>query len=591
MLLTEPVKFRPRATLILMLVMLLASCTSQRPEPLLAEHSSAQNLLNADFLLAKESLATPLSTTAFSPPEEAPIPAQRFNGLLTLDVRGNKSGINILVDSYGVAGDENLDLMTLPSFSFEYVSDGSTVIPVKREPQRSNHPYWEIILEPGRAWSDAADLDWSRAALPFALKEKNQNCTHNGLMTFLYKSDGAVSRVAWQVTSETCLYLKVDLWGVAEAAYTPGQVHNAMEIIAAYRKELAMRLPVKPFSSLATDYPGLDPGAFQPPGMADASVYGFVINSVHYRSQCPTRYGPYPFCDVLDLPSYSLSKSIFGGLAYLLLSARWPEFAATPVSSLIPECNSPDRRWDKVTPAHLVNMTTGNYDSSVFNADEDTAMNTFFISETNAGKLRFSCEAWPHKSPAGTQWVYHTTDTYLLGVAMNNFLKQKLGDDADIHRDFLYPQLLEPLDLSPLMQWTQRSYDDVSQPFTGYGLILHSDDLARLLLALNNDSLTSKAMAATDFDSAMFRSREPWPKPPAPGSNNLAYSHGFWGVDASQWIGCSTATWIPFMSGYGGIAAALFPNGSVFYFFTDSNQHSFRNAAVEVNKALNYCKE
>ena len=45
------------------------------------------------------------------------------------------------------------------------------------------------------------------------------------------------------------------------------------------------------------------------------------------------------------------------------------------------------------------------------------------------------------------------------------------------------------------------------------------------------------------------------------------------------------------MSGYGGIAVALLPKGSVYYFFTDSDQHGFRKAVVEANKALNFCKE
>jgi len=576
-------------TLILTLVTLVSSCAQQQPASRLPLQPSPQNLLSADFLLGKTALATPLATIAFSPPEEAPLPAQPFNGLLTLETSGALNSIEPLVDTYGVVSEKHLKLATLPPFSFEYVSDGSALIPVVREPQRSNHPYWEIILEPGAVWTDDLDRGWSRAVLPFALKEKNQNCLHNGLMTFLFKQDGSISRVVWQVTSETCLYLKVNLWGISEAEYTPGAVPASGDIIAAYRKEVAGRLAVKPLSAIEIDFPGTDHAAFEPSGIEDASVYGFVINGIHYRSECPTRYGPYPFCDVLDLPSYSLSKSIFAGLTYLLLSARWPEFAATPISSLIPECKLPDGRWDQVTPANLIDMNTGNYGSSLFNVDEDTGMAAFFLAEKHDEKLRFSCETWLKRSTAGTQWVYHTTDTYLLGVAMNNFLKQKMGSEADIYRDLLYPQLLEPLNLSPVLKWTQRTYDDVSQAFTGFGLVLHNDDLARIALAINTDSVVSRRLTGAEFDTAMFRSGDP--SQPLADKEGLAYSTGFWGVDASEWISCSTATWIPFMSGYGGIAVALLPNGSVYYFFTDSNKHSFRNAAVEANKALNYCKE
>ena len=212
---------------------------------------------------------------------------------------------------------------------------------------------------------------------------------------------------------------------------------------------------------------------------------------------------------MLDLPSYSLAKSIFAGLGYFLLTSRWPEFASSPVSALIPECKLEDGRWDKVTPAHLINMTTGNYSSALYEADENNGMDYFFEAEGHADKLRFSCAAWPHQVPAGTHWVYHTTDTYLLGVAMNNFLKKKLGSDADIYRDWLFPDVFEPLPLSPVLRWTQRTYNEVFQPFTGYGLIFHNDDLARMAYALNNDSKVTRMLAAPAFDAAMFRSGGP----------------------------------------------------------------------------------
>lgn len=591
MLLIKPARFLPGATLILVMMTLLyvSAAKSQAPASDGVIQTRPQNLLSMEFLLGKAPLAAPLATSAYTPPETSSLPTRPFSGLLTFATKSAFNGIKTHLDTFDIASDAQLKLAALPPFTFEYVSDGPVIIPAKRDPQRSNHPYWEIILEPGRSWTDANDMGWSRASLPFSLKEKNQNCLHNGLMTFLYKTDGSISRVAWQVTSETCLYLKVDLWGMIDADYAPGPVPASNEIITTYHKQTSRRLPTRSFSSLAVDHPGLEPTAFRPSGAADVSVYGFALNGVHYRSECPTRYGPYPFCDVLDLPSYSLAKSVFGGLAYLLLTSQWPEFASMPVSRLIPECELPDRRWDEVTPAHLVNMTTGNYRSAVFNADEDNHMDAFFVAQRHVDKLRFSCEAWPRQSPAGAQWVYHTTDTYLLGVAMNNFLKQKLGDETDIHRDLIYAKLFKPLDLSPVLSWSQRTYDDRAQPFTGYGLIFHSDDLLRIALALNSDSSISNTLSATNFDTAMFRGGAPWPVPPATGE--LAYSLGFWGVDISAWIGCSKATWIPFMSGYGGIVVTLLPNGGVYYFFTDSNQHGFRKAAVEADKALNFCKE
>jgi CubicO group peptidase (beta-lactamase class C family) len=341
---------------------------------------------------------------------------------------------------------------------------------------------------------------------------------------------------------------------------------------------------------LGRDYPGLQQAAFQPPGVDDATVYGYVVNGVHYRSNCPTRYGPYPYCDVLDLPSYSLAKSLVGSITYQLIIARWPEFATIPVSELIPECKTPDKRWDDVFPIHLLDMTTGNYDSMIINVDDDSdVMQTFFLAESHGDKVRFSCQAWPRKSSPGTQWAYHTSDTYLLGVAMNSFLKQKLGTQADIYLDLLYPLVFKPLELSPTLQWTQRTYDKISQPFSGYGLIFHADDIARLAQALNSDQSTTQYLDSVNFEGSVLPANSP--ANTFYDANGLSYSRGFWGVDASRWMICKDITWIPFMSGYGGIVVAMFPDGSVYYYFTDSNQHGFRHAAVEANKAINYCKE
>ena len=564
----------------------LQSCT---PTPIEAKKEAAP-AISLDFLRGNEPLLAPLSTRAFQPPGNHTTGSNHFEGTLTLNTLEALSQIEVLKDTYEIAGNESLNLTQLPAFSIDYVSDGADLIPLQREPQRGNHPYWEIIAKPGLSWDMDADNGWSRVALPFSLKEKNQNCIHNGLLTFLYKSDGSTSRAAWQITSETCLYLKVNLWGTVDTDYEPRNIPAADESVAAYRREIARRLPLKPLSNLTLDYPALTLSAFHPPGVNDATVYGLVMDGVHYRSDCATRFGPYPFCEVLDLPSYSLAKSLFGSLAFQLLSNRWPEFQTTPISKLVPECKTADKRWDDVTPFHLVNMTTGNYDSQVVNMDEDAEkMTTFFVAETHDEKVRFSCEAWPRKAKPGTRWAYHTTDTYLLGVAMNNFLKRKLGSQADIYRDVLYPEIIKQLDISPSLRWTQRTYDKTAQPFTGYGMVFHADDIARLAQALNSDESLKQYLDSVNFDSSRFRSDAIAQK--MYDATGIAYSLGFWGIDASGWMPCKDTTWIPFMSGYGGITVAMFPNGGVYYYFTDSNQHGFHTATVEANKALNYCEE
>src|SRR5262249_10783316 len=160
-------------------------------------------------------------------------------------------------------------------------------------------------------------------AVPFALEERNANCMHNGVLTFLFRGDGSVSNVLFEIGGETCFYFKFDMMGRALAKYTPGQVDGADAVIAAYRREVSDRLPIKPAAALAAAFPGVSYERFASPAEVDPSaltLFGVVVNGINYVGGCDTRFGPYPYCDVMDLPSYSVSKSIFAGTALMRLS-------------------------------------------------------------------------------------------------------------------------------------------------------------------------------------------------------------------------------------------------------------------------------
>ena len=126
-------------------------------------------------------------------------------------------------------------------------------------------------------------------------------------------------------------------------------------------------------------------------------------------------------------------------------------------------------------------MASGHYDSPDSEADED-ASNTgrFFISTTHAEKIQFACTHYPRKDPPGTRWVYHTSDTYILGAALTAWWKKEKGPDADFYRDLLVVPVFKRLGLQPELATPRRTADDAAQPFTGWGLVLRRDDLAKL---------------------------------------------------------------------------------------------------------------
>lgn len=117
----------------------------------------------------------------YSIPEQAAFPKSRFEGRLRFSDLGRK-GTNefILEDSISpISQDEWNDIL---SFDFEFIQQGSYIIPLRRGFQMNEGSHYEFIVEPGRVWSENSDMDYSRVSIPFALREKNQNCIHNGVL-------------------------------------------------------------------------------------------------------------------------------------------------------------------------------------------------------------------------------------------------------------------------------------------------------------------------------------------------------------------------------------------------------------------------
>ena len=570
-------------------LMLASGLHGDEPPASSADESAQHRQLDSRFLLGEEVLRQPVDTAAFRPvPDQAPI--DRFEGTLSLEIRPGAGRFRILTDWFGYAAKPSLHVGELPPFRFSFVQDGSDVIPLLRGPQASTHPHWEYILEPGKAWNETRDGGWTRVALPFSLQERNANCTHNGLLTFLFRATGEVSRVAYQVGSETCQYLQLDLWGVLPASYEPGKVAAARQVIEAYRSEVAARLPRRPLQALLAKFPQAELSNFDWYPADEVSTFGFAIDGVHYSGGCATRYGPYPFCDILDLPSYSLAKSIFAGTVYMMLEQSNPGIATLAVADFVPQCAS-DPRWTGVTLGHLVDMATGNFESLEMDVDEFASYETPFISgETHALKIATACTLFPRRAAPGTTFAYHTSDTYIAGTLLNAWLRRDYGPQADIHRDVLVAGLMQPLGLSPVTATTRRSYDETAQPFTGYGLTLHADDIVRLGLFLGRgDGRISDRTVLSPAELAAALQRNARDTGIRAGAEDLRYNNGFWALRTDLLGACSEPLWLPFMSGYGGISVVLMPNNSLFYVFSDKGRFEWLRAAVESNKLIKMC--
>lgn len=571
----------------LLLVVSVASAAASAGTP-------AMRPLDAAFLNGNAPLSQPVDLAAYAPPADAAPAKQPFSGRLRIAFGPESAQVDLLLDRWGFATPAR-EYAVPPAFDFGLVQAGDRLVPVERGIVTGDGDWWDWIVGPGRVWSEPADGDWSRASLPFAWIEKNANCMHQGVLTFLYRGEREVSRVAYQVSQETCYYFQFNAWGAGTATRELDANIEEAAINALYRSEVARRLPVKPIEALATDYPGLIPGNFGSPQDVTPkymTLYGVVIRGVHYTGGCETRHGRYPYCDEMLLPSYSLAKTVMAGFALMRLELLHPGASNERVTDFVPECRDAGG-WDGVTFGHLLDMTTGRYDSTASEADENESNRSgFFTARTHAEKIRIACTRFPRKAKPGKRWVYHTTDTYILGAALGAWWRRQHGPTADFYRELLVDPVYRRLGLSPEIATTRRTLDQAAQPYSGWGLVLRRDDIAKLggFLAIGEGRLGAEPLLDQAQARAALQRDDADPGLQAT-DENFRYNNGVWAWNIEEYLGCRKPSWIPFMSGFGGISVVLMPNGIVYYYVSDNGEFRWARAVAEAQRLGPVCRQ
>jgi len=281
------------------------------------------NLLGTENFI----FSNPVHMKWFTMPDNAAHPKHNFCGTLSLEKIVLQMKNDIVVDDkfYSLTWKR----MQIPEFSQSFVQHGSHLLPTESGLKEVDHPYYEILVGAGRVWSEIGDIveteeknydddrlgfddddeyekfkkkkdsdmsavTWSRASFPFTLVERNNDCTHNGVMTFLY-NDESVSNLAYEIVQETCVHFKANLWGMMKAYYSSNTLppeSNSREIQNDFENHLSNRIPVKPISELedmhGTDFSSFDEGN-------DATMYSFYVDGISYIGGFETRSGKYPY--------------------------------------------------------------------------------------------------------------------------------------------------------------------------------------------------------------------------------------------------------------------------------------------------------
>lgn len=563
-------------------------------DPLTGSGNVNRTLLTYSDLMSGSSTA-PVDDSAFALPAEAAMPDHTFEGRLELSGEATGGGFDEIKDTYRYTGRQDDPRKHLPEFSFEFVQNGSHLIPAQQGLVYTGHPYWNYIVGPGRVWKENSDNGYSRASFPFAIVQRNANCTHNGVMTFLFNNSG-VSNTRYQITQETCVYYKFDMWGQLSATYSQYSVSGAATLKADHATEVTYRLPTKPISALASDYPGsgVDVSVFgsgiTPQHM---TYYGVIIDGTNYVSGCNTRFGAYAFCENMRAPSYSTAKSAFASVALMRLGQKYGTGVYNQlIKDYVPEYSSSIGTWTNVTFNHTIDMATGNYRLAGYESDEaGSYMETFFLAEPYADKITAAFN-FPNKTTPGSYWVYHTSDTFIVTRAMNNYLQSQEGSGADIF-NMVSDEVYAPINLSAGVSTIRTDNAYTGKPFGGYGLFWTQDDIAKIAKLLNNDNGAaggSQLLQASMLADSM--QMDPTDRGlDTTGNPTFKYNNAFWAKEMTpqEFPQYSCTFWVPFMSGYGGITVAMMPNGATYYYFSDNEEFAWYNAVHEANKLSNYC--
>ena len=443
-------------------------------------------------MLQMQVTAAPVDNAAFRPGNDAQ-PAPPFTGVLQTSPAPLHS-----LPALAKHVIDGRDALVFPAISLSLLSLGDTLVPEQRgEMVRENKPgktssYWRVIPQFGRIWREPADDGWSRAALPLMLVNDTENHAHQGLATFLYK-DGRVSALRVQFVQQTAPYLLSPhcvLWGVVPLQVSASTVADADAARTAATAELKARLPARPLAELrAALTPGTLDGFGGPVNPEWQVALGLVHKGILYYDAQPTAYGDYPYPLEMRFGVRSVMKSVAVPLSLLHLAEVYgPYVLSLRIGDYVPGL---DPKWQRIRFIDAANMATGFGGTGTFKTQPndindgylDADYDGWYTAPSNVAKIRHINEHLkPYPWEPGTVMRYRDQDFYLLGIAIDAFLKSVRGPDADAW-NVLRKEVFEPIGIfhAPAVR-TREDADRDGLPWFNAGYYPTLDDLAKIAL-------------------------------------------------------------------------------------------------------------
>jgi hypothetical protein len=489
--------------------------------------------------------------------------APPLNG--TLHLQGATMGV--LSDAPG--GDitnpvDGKDTTFFPDVSLSFFTVGQHLVPVMQDVIRNGvlphtRSYWDIIVQPGRVWTQPGDDGWHRASFPFALVNSIEGETHTGIAMFLYRG-GGVSAMRLQIVQLTAPYDVPEYfsaWGVTAAEFTPG-VDQVWRLRKLYLRSQAARLPERPWSALKRVAEPATVDAFN--SYSDVIASAAVVNGTLFRTDCPTSAGPFPYCSDVRWGVWSVTKSAMLNIAMLRLAQKYGRWIMhAPIARYVPQARKDG--WRDVTFGDLANMASGHGpagDPTCYLCD----YTRWYLAPSEAQKTAEAVD-YPRFAEPGTVYNYRDQDAYLLGVAEEKLLQKREGRNADIWT-MLRNEVYRPIGIyqAPTNMTIEPDAvgpHAVGHPMMAYGYYPTLDDLAKVAaLYQRHGEWSGRQILNRSLVNRLL------PRP-TPAPQALAGS-----VDGSHWYltdwhivriksadGCTR--YLPQMEGWGGNTVTVLP--------------------------------
>lgn len=542
----------------------------------------AADALPKSVLLAGKAGAAPVANAAFKPGADA-LPASDFSGAIA--IRQSPLQSEPAIDK---PLQDGRDARLFPGIALELFTLGDLLVPVQRgamvsESKAGKAPsYWSVIPQIGRVWREPADGDWSRAALPLMLVNDTENHAHQGLATFLYR-DGKISGLAFQFVQQTAPYLlgrHFVAWGSAQADLAKADANALEQQRAAVRTELAARLPAKPWGDLVkTLAPGTLDGFGGPLSPKWRVTAALVREGTLYYQESDTAYGPYPYPLEMRFGVRSVMKSVGAPLALLHLAEVYGPWVLTQkVGDYVAGL---DPKWQRIRFLDAANMATGfggvgslkTNPNDMSDGELEGDYDGWYTAPSHAEKLaRINAHLRPYPWEPSTVMRYRDQDFYLLGAALQGFIKSVRGPDADLW-SMLQAEVFKPIGIyaAPAVR-TREPGGAQGLVWLNAGYYPTLDDLAKIALLyqdrgahhgvqLLQKQLTTDLLAARDAIRKDADTSVPGATLPEPTAEGL-YRMGF---HFEPYVGArdGKSYSLPTMFGFGQNQVTLYPNALV----------------------------